>query len=191
MVKKEADIMSKFRKSTTATATAKAKESDPKLLEGNKVEETNEVRIPARVNSYEVRESLLPKSLVSLPVPYKLTGIECHWADLLDSQYAGEWPKAIKHSSDLEKKVVVTEEEYNMELDKQREEVEKMTQGILEELEFKAENERRVKEGLPKLKWQPKEEEAPIEEVSKPRSGVMKYMPNWFANLGPVKRMTA
>jgi hypothetical protein len=133
-------------------------------------------------------QALVPKQLAQLPQPYSVNGIECRWADLVDSEFAAAWPEGVVHAT-FAKPKVLTEDEYQDILRRELYRVERRTQAIVEEWEFQMTNLRREREGLPPLEWKPKQVKAAEEE--KPKKGIMKYMPDFIANLGPVKRMTA
>lgn len=152
--------------------TMKMEELKAKLKADGKTDKAERLRLP-QMGANPVRESLLPKSLASIPRPFSLQGIECYWADLHDPECAGQtWPASVVHSS-MPTRKVLTLEEYKDQIAEEKQAVQDQTKGILEELVFNAENERRVADGLPPL---------PRYEVEKPlpTKGIAKYMPRWM-----------
>lgn len=139
-----------------------------------------------------VRNSILPKSLQPLPTPFSLEGIEAHWADQYDAEYAIDaWPENFPHATlsssanRYREGRVVTEDEYKQMLADQKAAVEKEMEIALEDLkiqaETKAENERRAAEGLPPV--EPRENVLLREEVVEPeKTGLSKYIPTWMPN---------
>lgn len=165
------------------------------LLEQGKEEEANAITLP-KVGRNHVRDSLLPKALKSYPKPYSLNGIECHWADLWDAEFAQEWPEVIVQSPLVtesgRQSSFITEEEYNQQVAVEKKKVQEEAEMIVEELRIEAENRfiekenrRRKREGLSSL---PTIEAKPTVS-NKEKTGIAKYIPAWASDFkNPFKR---
>jgi hypothetical protein len=157
-----------------------------------------ELNYPTKQQNW-VRTSLLPKSLQPLPAPFSLEGIEAHWADQYDAEYAlNDWPENFPHAtlSSIANRYreggVITEDEYRQMLADQKAAVKKEMEIALEDLkidaENKAENERRAAEGLPPVA--PRENVLLKEVEEEPeKTGLSKYIPSWVPN--PFKKASA
>jgi hypothetical protein len=164
-----------------AEATAKKN----RLLAAGKNDEAAVITIPTIQDSAyvnQVRHSLLPKSLKSLPKPFSIHNIECQWADLFDAEWAGTWPQGVvqntmPHIANRQKKGFLTEDEYLDIKEKEREAFTNITRDI-------AENMRRKAAGEPLIGEEPVPSVQPVE-VPQQKTGIMKYLPE-FKN--PFKR---